>query len=313
MMRSTATVRGNSQTGGLHNFALRFLLRSAIGSFCALFVVDTLISPVYAEEPPEQTEILSPATAETQDPVPDPTSDPTLNPTPDAPPAPVASVAPITIDPFIKLRGSVWRTKAGIVFLKTPIGLLSLSSKTTLKDLKASQEIRFWVHERHVFVEIRKRADDSLVHRYLSGPMTPGTNEPGTLHWWGPDGDLTVHAGKLEERLTSYREGEPLTVEVDETNTISGVHDLQFDLQIGQAPPTGSDVQLLLSGTVSKLKSNFVFVRTPVGLVMLNSKIGIPRVKVGQPLTLHIDHEHVTVTSPATETSAPRRSASPTP
>jgi hypothetical protein len=285
------------------------LLRSATGSFCALLVVGTLISPVYAEEPPEQTETLSPATAETPDPVPDPTSDPT----PDAPPAPVASVAPVTIDPFIKLRGSVWRTKAGIVFLKTPIGLLSLSSKTTLKDLKASQEIRFWVHERHVFVEIRKRADDALIHRYLSGPMTPGTNEPGTLHWWGPDGDLTVHAGKLEELLTSYREGDPLTVEVDETNTISGVHDLQFDLQISQTPPTGSDVQLLLSGTVSKLKSNFVFVRTPVGLVMLNSKIGVPRVKVGQPITVHIDSGHVTVTLPSAETATPRHSAAPSP
>ncbi len=176
--------------------------------------------------------------------------------------------------------------------------MLSLSSKTTLKDLKASQEVLFWVHERHVFVEIRKRADESLVHRYLSGPMTSGTDEPGTLHWWGPDGDQAIHVGKLEERLTSYREGDPLTVEVDETNTISGVHDLQFDLQISQTPPAGSDVQLLLSGTVSKLKSNFVFVRTPVGLVMLNSKIGIPRVKVGQPITLHIDSGHVTVTLP---------------
>jgi hypothetical protein len=33
---------------------------------------------------------------------------------------------------------------------------------------------------------------------------------------------------------------------------------------------------------------------------MLNSRIGIPRVKVGQPLTLRIDHEHVTFTSPST-------------
>jgi hypothetical protein len=88
------------------------------------------------------------------------------------------------------------------------------------------------------------------------------------------------------------------------------VHDLQYDLQVSQAPPAGSDVQLLLSGTVTKLKSNFVFVRTPVGLVMLNSKIGIPPVKVGQPLTLHIDHEQVTVTLPPTKTPTPRRSAS---
>ena len=169
------------------------------------------------------------------------------------------------------------------------------------------------MHERHFVVEIRKRDDESLVHRYLSGPMTSGTDVPRTLRWWGPDGDQTVHVGTQEERLANYREGDPLTVEVDETNTISGVHDLQFDLQISQAPPAGADVQLLLSGTVSKLKSNFVFVRTPIGLVMLNSKIGVPRVKVGQPLTLHIDHEHVTVTVPSTETPTPRRSASQTP
>jgi hypothetical protein len=204
----------------------------------------------------------------------------------------------------------VWRTKAGIVFLKTPIGLLTLTSKTTLKDLKASQEVRFWVHDRHFVVEIRKRGDESLVHRYLSGPMTSGTDVPKTLQWWGPDGDQTVHIGTQEERLTNYREGDPLTVEVDETNTISGVHDLQFDLQINQAPQVGADVQLLLSGTVSKLKSNFVFVRTPIGLVMLNSKIGVPHVKVGQPLTLHIDDEHVTVTLPSTAIAPPRRSAS---
>ena len=143
--------------------------------------------------------------------------------------------------------------------------------------------------------------------------MTSGTDAPRTLRWWGPDGDQIVHIGTQEERLTDYREGDPLTVEVDDTNTISGVHDLQYDLQVGQTPPVGADVQLLLSGTVSKLKSNFVFVRTPIGLVMLNSKIGIPRVKVGQPLTLHIDHEHVTVTFPSTETPTLRRSAPPIP
>ena len=290
--------RDNQQTSGMHDSSLRRLQRCVIETlfyaFCAGALVFTLLGPVLAEEPSEPAEILSPPAAETPPPTP-------------------AAADPVTIDPFIELRGSVWRTKAGIVFLKTPVGLLTLTSKTTLKDLKASQEVRFWVHERHSVVEIRNRIDGSLVHRYLSGPMTSGTDTPGTLLWWGPDGDQTVHVGTQEGRLTNYSEGDPLTVEVDETNTINGVHDLQYDLQVNQTPPAGADVQVLLSGTVSKLKSSFVFVRTPVGLVMLNSKIGIPRVKVGQPLTLHIDHEHVTVTFPADETSTPRRSTSPIP
>jgi hypothetical protein len=267
---------------------LRRLQRGAIESLCAGVAIFTLLGPAHAEDAPASDEMLSPSAPEIPAPTP-------------------AVVDRVTIDPFIELRGSVWRTKAGIVFLKTPVGLLTLTSKTTLKDLKASQEVRFWVHERHSVVEIRKRADGSLVHRYLSGPMKSGTDVPNTLHWWGPDGDQTVHIGSQEARLTNYREGDPLTVEVDETNTISGVHDLQYDLQVSQTPPAGADVQILLSGTVSKIKSNFIFVRTPIGLVMLNSKIGIPRVQVGQPLTLHIDHDHVAVTVPSTDTRTPRR------
>ncbi|HXT67786.1 MAG TPA: hypothetical protein VN657_13415, partial [Nitrospiraceae bacterium] len=89
----------------------------------------TLLGPVHAEESPAPSETPSLPTAE--------------------PPAqPPAAGDPVTVDPFIQLQGSVWRTKAGIVFLKTPIGLLTLTSKTTLKDLKASQEVRFWLHER---------------------------------------------------------------------------------------------------------------------------------------------------------------------
>ena len=295
MMHSAQTetlppeARDNPQSSRVRVSTLRRLQRGAIETLCAGVVILALLGPAHAEEAPTPDGALSPPAAEI--------------------PAP----APDAVDPFIELRGSVWRTKAGIVFLKTPVGLLTLTSKTTLKDLKASEEVRFWVHERHSIVEIRKRVDESLVHRYLTGPMTSGTDAPRTLRWWGPDGDQTVHLGTQEERLTDYREGDLLTVEVDETNTITGVHDLQYDLQVNQTPPAGADVQLLLSGTVSKLKSNFVFVRTPIGLVMLNSKIGIPRVKVGQPLTLHIDHEHVTVTFPSTETPTPRRSASPTP
>lgn len=250
-------------------------------------IIGALFGPVHAEESPATTGTLSAPVA-------------------DIP----AAAEPATIDPFIQLRGSVWRTKAGIVFLKTPIGLLTLRSNTTLNDLKASQEVLFWVHGRHTVVEIRKRTDGSLVHRYLSGPMTFGTDEPKTLRWWGPDGDRTVYVGTEEERLANYHEGNLLTVEVDDTNTIRGVHDLQYDLQVSQIPPAGADVQLLLSGTLSKLKSNFVFARTAIGQVMLNPKIGIPPMKVGRSFTLHIDHEHVTVTLLPAKTPNPRRSTS---
>jgi hypothetical protein len=219
---------------------------------------------------------------------------------------------PLEVDPSITLKGAVWRTKAGIVFLKTPVGLLSLSSKTTLKDLKASHEVSFWVHDRNIAVEIRKRSDGSLVHKYLGGPMTFGPDSSKTLRCWTADGEQTFHYGTQESKLAAYHEGDQVTVEVDESQTIVGVHDLQFDLQISQTPPSGSSAHVLLSGSVSKLKSNFVFFRTPVGVVMINAKIGMPPVKVGQSLTLHIDDGRVNVEVAKTAKPAARTTAGPT-
>ncbi len=211
------------------------------------------------------------------------------------------------VNPSIVLKGSVWRTKPGIVFLKTPIGPLTLSSKTTLKDFRASQEVSFWIHELHLAVEIRKRADGSLVHRYLGGPFKRSDDEAKQLLLWTPEGEKFFHFGTHEQSLNALRDGDAVTVEVDESDTVIGKHDLQFDLQIGQVPATGSDAHLLLTGTVSKLKSNFIFLRTPVGVVNVNAKIGIKKAKVGQTITLHMHRHHVVADLSELSASSPGR------
>lgn len=210
--------------------------------------------------------------------------------------------------PSIALKGSVWRAKPGIVFLKTPVGLLTLSSKTTLKDMRASQSVSFWIHGSSMVVEIRKRADDSLVHRYLTGPILKGSGDTKELIRWTPDGDTSFHYGTHESQLSALHDGDQVTVEVDDSGTIIGVHDLQFDLQIGQVPPGGSEAHVLLSGTVSKLKSNFIFFKTPVGVINVNAKIGIKNAKVGQTMTLHVHHHSVVADlTPANGTAPIRR------
>jgi hypothetical protein len=208
-------------------------------------------------------------------------------------------------NPSIFLKGSVWRTKPGIVFLKTPIGLLTLSSKTTLKDFRASQEVSFWIHGSHLAVDIRKRADGALVHRYLSGPFKTADGDPSRLSRWTPDGEKPFHLGTLEQKVSSLAERDAVTVEVDDTDTVIAVHDLQYDLQIGQLPANDSETHVLLTGTVSKLKSNFIFFRTPIGVVNVNSKIGIKNAKVGQVLTLHIHHQHMVADLASPNASAP--------
>jgi len=209
-------------------------------------------------------------------------------------------------DPSIMLTGRVWRAKPGIVFLKTQVGLLSLSSKTTLKTIPASQEVSFVIHDDHLVVDIVKRTDGTLVHRYLSGPLKRSDDDDTQLLGWTPDGEHAFLMGPHAQALSSRKDGDSITVEVDET-TVLGIHDLQFDLQIGQIAPRGSNARLLLTGTISKLKSNFIFFRTPIGIVNVNAKIGIKNVKVGQTMTLRMHDHHVVADLAPSNDAAPIR------
>ena len=230
--------------------------------------------PDHAEESPEPDSAVEPDTRVELEP---------------EPPIPISEA-----DPSIILTGRVWRAKPGIVFLKTPVGLLSLSSKTTLKTIPASQEVSFVIHDNHLVVDLVKRMDGTLVHRYLSGPFTRSDKNDRQLIGWTPEGEQVFHMGNHVRAFANWKDGDPITIEVDNTNTVIGVHDLQFDLQIGQVATRGSQAHLLLTGTIAKLKSNFIFFRTPIGIVNVNAKIGIKNAKVGQTMTLRM-HDHYVV------------------
>lgn len=219
---------------------------------------------------------------------------PVDNPTPPQPEPVEPAPARVDVNPSIELTGRVWRAKPGIVFLKTPIGLMSLSSKTTLKSLPASQEVSFMVHEDYIAIDIVRRTDGTFVHRYLTGPFRRDKEDNTKLLLWTPTSGLRAfHMGAYESALTAPKNGDFVTVEVDGTGNVIGVHDLQFDLQIGQSAPPGSKAHLLLTGTISKMKSNFIFFKTPIGIVNVNSKIGIKNAKIGQTMTLHMHNDSV--------------------
>ncbi|HSA85377.1 MAG TPA: hypothetical protein VLE46_04285 [Nitrospira sp.] len=268
------------------------------------------------EAPPAGSQSESPADVQPQSsdaPQPQPPDTvPATQPQVDNPPTTQQETGPTAptfteVNPSIVLTGRVWRAKPGIVFLKTPIGLMSLSSKTTLKTLPASQEVSLLIHGDHVVVDIVRRTDGTLVHRYLTGPLRRDSEEGTRLMGWTPEGEKAFHMGLHERALASRKDGESVTIEVDGKNTVIGVHDLQFDIQIGQVATNGSKVHVLLSGPISKLKSDFIFFRTPIGIVNVNAKIGIKNAKVGQILTLRMHDHHLVADLSASVESAPIR------
>lgn len=198
-------------------------------------------------------------------------------------------------DPSVRVTGAVWRTKPGIVFLRTPIGLLSLSSKTGLRDIRGSHQITLWVNGQAVAVDIRQRANQALIHRYLSGPLRFATPDQTDILLWTPEGEQSFSLGAHAKKAASRKEDAPITVEVDERGHVRGIHDLQFDLQISHAPNASSPIQIALKGTVSKLKSSYVFMNTPLGVVTVSKNTGVRNAKVGQEMALWVHDDTVVI------------------
>ncbi len=207
--------------------------------------------------------------------------------------------------PSIKLSGSVWRMKSGIVFLKTPVGLLTLSSKTGLRDVTGGHTVTLWINGTSAVVDIRKKSDASLVHRYVSGDLRYTAPDKKAVSLWTPEGKKTFSVEAYGAKLSGKAENQPITVEVDEAGTITGFHDLQYDLQISHPPQHSSDLHMKLTGTVAKLKSGFVFLKTPIGVVTISSKTGVRNAKVGHALTLWAHDTSVVIDLQQNGTAAP--------
>lgn len=203
--------------------------------------------------------------------------------------------APAPISPSARISGSIWRSKPGIVFLQTPIGPLSLSSKTTLRDIKSSHKVTLWVHGTTTVIDIRERGADKLVHRYVTGMPNFTSPEKQALALWTPDGEQSFALGAFQAKIAGRPDEQPITIEVDGAGTVRGLHEVQYDLQVNQIPRTPSSVRLLLNGTVSKLKSNYVFLKTPLGIVTVSGKTGVRNAKVGQEMSVWVQDRHLAI------------------
>ncbi len=212
------------------------------------------------------------------------------------PAAPAPAETPVApISPSVEISGSIWRSKPGIVFLQTPIGPLSLSSKTTLRDIRSSQKITLWIHGATTVIDIRERGAGTLVHRYVTAMPNFTSPEKTTVIVWTPDGEQTLALGAFGDKISGRPDHLPFTVEVDKSGAVRGLYDVQFDLQVNQIPRTASQLRLLLNGTVSKVKSNYVFLKTPLGIVTVSGKTGVRNAKVGQNMSVWIRERHVAI------------------
>ncbi len=249
---------------------------------------------------------MAPAMAQETSPPPDNAPEPAVSEPPALDPAPETSEAttttpaaeaatpPVQVTPNGHVTGHIWRMTPGLVFLRTPIGLMTLSCKTCLRDLKGGPTVTVYMHGQQGAVYITPRGSAAPSQRYLWGPIPAGGNAGPSISMWTPDGPQAVSIDKLAAKLAAIPAGRAVTLEVSPGGAVVGLHELHVDLQVSQLPVQSSSTELHVTGSVSKIKNGYVHVQTDLGLLPITAKTGLClakdkcHTKVGEELTLWI-------------------------
>lgn len=262
--------------------------RAALTLWSAALIVSAVlgIQPAWAEEPgPEESQAPQPA-AES------PAVEPPASESADTAAASDASDTSVT--PRVRVSGHIWRMSPGLVFLRTPIGLVTLSCKTCLRELRGAPTVTVYVHGPHGAVHITPRGASLPAQRYFWGPLGEGAAAKKELALWTPEGEQSFSTERVAAKLAAVPPGRSVTFEAGNGGALIGVHDLHVDLQVSQLPAQPGNTELHVTGSISKIKNGYVHVQTGLGVLPITSKTGLClgkdrcRTKVGEDLTLWI-------------------------
>jgi hypothetical protein len=194
-----------------------------------------------------------------------------------------------------QLNGVVSRIQGGLLFVKTPMGQVTLSSTTALKDAKVGDEMRMWVNEDNYVIDLHRKGESTRAHRYCTRPLGYASPLKDEIKFWTPEGEKTFPVGEWKTKLSVIKEGSPITVELNETNQVIDIHRVEMTMQVASGPFEKSYTHLKLSGVVSKVQAGLVTVKTPTGHYTVGLKAIGAVCKVGDRVTMFVNEGNTVI------------------
>jgi hypothetical protein len=132
------------------------------------------------------------------------------------------AIAPMPyIDPGfrIKLEGVVADIKSGLVFVQTPGGRYSVTTKTAPHDVTVGDKLTLWVSSDNVEVDHHAKGKEG-VHRFITGKLTSVSGDLQEIKLMTPEGERTFSVQHGDSKLSGMKEGTPITIELNEAGNV---------------------------------------------------------------------------------------------
>ncbi len=191
----------------------------------------------------------------------------------------------------MKVTGVVSNVQSGLTTVKTAWGSMTIASAVTPKGLEVGEEVEMQVNENNAVIDVHRKGDKAHAHRFVTGNLVYTSSDRKEIKLWTPEGDKTFDVQTGRSQLSSIKEGAPVTVELNEAGKVIDIHkftvEMAFDDHLRSTPGHRIEVE----GTVAKIQSGLVYVKTPVGQYTLMQKYAPADAAVGDQVSLWMNEE----------------------
>lgn len=195
----------------------------------------------------------------------------------------------------LRVSGVVTKVKSGQTTVKTSWGTMTIASTLTPKNLTVGEEVDMQVNENNAVIDVHRKGDKAHAHRFVSGNLTYASEDKKEVKLWTPEGEKTFDVQTGRSQLSSIQEGTPVTIELNEAGKVIDVHRFTVEMTIGSHPRTKPGHVLQVNGTVSKIQSGLIFVKTPAGQYTISAKTAPKDAAVGDEVSLWINEENMVI------------------
>jgi hypothetical protein len=195
----------------------------------------------------------------------------------------------------LKVSGVVTKVQPSHVTIKAPWGQITIASAAGPQNLKVGEEVEMQVNENNAVVDVHRKGEPAHHHHYLTGNLVYASPDKKEIKLWTPEGEKNFEVKTGKSMLSAIKEGTPVTVELNEAGKVIDVHKLTVEMAFDAQPRTKPGYHIQVHGVVDKIQSGVVTVKAPGATYHLPAKSMQSDLKVGDELTLWINHENMVI------------------
>jgi hypothetical protein len=193
------------------------------------------------------------------------------------------------------VSGVVSKVESGLTTIKTPWGTMRIASAITPKGLEVGEEVDMQVNENNAVIDIHRKGDKSHAHRFVTGNLAYTSADHKEIKLWTPEGEKTFDVQSGRSQLSKFKEGEPVTAELNEAGKVIDIHHFTVEMAFDEHPRTKPGYVIQVDGTVTKMDASLVYVKTPAAQYTLMKKYAPADAAVGDHVSLWINEEGMVI------------------